>query len=270
MMKLKSMDRNDLQYFRNWFYFYRMSFASDDPECKINIDLKYQHTQMVCREAAAIGKEMGLNEFDLCIAETTALFHDVGRFEQYKQYRTFSDRKSVNHAAFGIEILRENRVLAGLEESLQEFIMKVISYHNQAKLPDNENQRCLFFSRLLRDADKLDIWRVVTDYYRQKAAGESNETIELDLPDTPGISQVIYENLIHGETILFDSMKNLNDFKLMQVGWVYDVNFLPTLKRLKERDYLNKLRAALPETEDVRQIFKAVFFYMDNKLKTGL
>jgi len=262
------MNIKDLQYFRNWFYFYVMSFASDDPECRRNIDLKQQHTQRVCREAVAIGKDLGLNESDLCTVETTALFHDVGRFEQYKQYRTFSDRKSVSHAAFGVEILRENRVLDRLEQPLQEFILKVISHHSRAKLPENEDPKCLFFCRILRDADKLDIWRVVTDYYRQKAAGKSNETIELDLPDTPGISQVIYENLMQGKTILFENMKNLNDFKLFQVGWVYDVNFLFTLKCLKERGYLEMIRAALPETEEIRQIFKAVFFCMDSKLKT--
>jgi len=263
------MDIKDLQYFRNWFRSYVMSFASDDPECKRNIDLKHQHTQRVCREAVAIGKDLGMNESDLCLTETTALFHDVGRFEQYKQYRTFSDRKSVNHAAFGVEILRENQVLSRLDKSVQDFVLKVISYHNQAKLPANEDPRCLFFSRILRDADKLDIWRVVTDYYRQKAAGKSNETIELDLPDTPGISPVIYENLMQRETILFENMKNLNDFKLLQVGWVYDVNFLFTLKCLKERKYLHMLQDALPETEEIQQIFKTVFSYMDKKLKNG-
>ncbi|MEZ4526825.1 MAG: HD domain-containing protein [Desulfobacterales bacterium] len=263
------MDRNDLQCFRNWFSSYAKSFASEDPESKRNFDLKYQHTQRVCQEAADLGKDLGLTESDLCITEVTALFHDVGRFEQYKRYRTFSDRKSVNHAAFGVEILRENRVLADLDEDLQELVLKIISHHNRAKLPDDEDPECLFFSRLLRDADKLDIWRVLTEYYRQKAAGESNETVELDLPDTPGISQEIYENLMQGKTVLFGSMKNLNDFKLMQASWVYDVNFLPTLKRLKERNYLKMLRAALPETQEVQQIFDSAFFHMDKKLKTG-
>ncbi|MBN2108540.1 MAG: HD domain-containing protein [Deltaproteobacteria bacterium] len=263
------MDTKDVQYFKNRFYAYVRSFDSNDPEGKRNIDLKYQHTRKVCREAVAIGKALGLDESDLCIAEITALFHDVGRFEQYKRYKTFSDRKSVDHAAFGIEILRENGILAGLAEPLREFILKIISYHNRAKLPDNEDPRSLFFSRLLRDADKLDIWRVVTQYYTQKAAGETNEAIELDLPDTPGISKEIYKNLMHGEMVLVASMKNLNDFKLLQTGWVYDINFLPTLQRLKKRGYLKMLQAALPNTEEVRKIFKTVFFYVDTKLKTG-
>ena len=43
------------------------------------------------------------------IAEAVALLHDVGRFEQYKRYGTFNDRKSVNHAALGVEIMKKNR-----------------------------------------------------------------------------------------------------------------------------------------------------------------
>ena len=260
------MDLNTVQKLKNWFYFYVNSFTKDDPEFQRNIDLKAQHTKRVCQNAVDIGKDLGLENEDLYLLEITALFHDIGRFEQYAQYQTFSDRNSVNHAAFGIEILKKKKILNELETPLQEFIIKVISYHNQANLPKDETERCLFFSKLLRDADKLDIWRVVTDYYEQKDTGETNETIELDLPDTPGISKDIYENLIKGHTILFDSMKNLNDFKLLQVGWVYDVNFLPTLERLKNRGYLGLLEKALPQTDDVRQIFQAVENYMENTL----
>jgi len=264
---MKPLNVEDLLYFKNWFSSYVASFASDDPEISKNIDLKYGHTMRVCKEAVDIGKDLMLAPSDLLLAETTALFHDVGRFEQYRKYRTFSDKKSVNHAAFGVEILRQRGVLNRLAPPVQELILKVIAYHNRASLPDDESPLCLFFSRLLRDADKLDIWWVLTEYYRMKAAGETNETIELDLPDTPGISPTIYANLIHGEVILFEKMKNLNDFKLFQVGWVYDINFTPTLKSLKERDYLSKIQVVLPDIDEVRKIFETVHSYMDHRLK---
>lgn len=261
------VEAEDLSYFKNWFSSYVASFASDDPEISKNIDLKYGHTLRVCKEAVDIGKALGLGPSHIRLSETTALFHDVGRFEQYRKYRTFSDRKSVNHAVFGVEILRERAVLSRLAQPVQELIQNIITYHNRATLPDDESPLCLFFSRLLRDADKLDIWWVLTEYYRMKAAGETNETIELDLPDTPGISGTIYENLIRGEVILFEKMQNLNDFKLFQVGWVYDINFTPTLKCLKQRAYLSKIQAALPEIDDVRKIFETVHSYVDHRLK---
>lgn len=266
---LTTLTSTDFPHFKNWFDSYVGTFASDDPAIQTNIDLKYQHTQRVCRAAVNIGKDLGLDERNLCLAEIAALFHDVGRFEQFKRYRTFSDKRSINHAAFGVEILRDKSVLSHLDKSEQNLIIGSILLHNRAILADDGDDRSLLHSRLLRDADKLDIWWVVTDYYRQKAAGVNNEGLELDLADTPGISPEVYKNIINGKTILFDSLKNLNDFKLLQVGWVYDINFLPTLRRLKERGYLKMLQSFLPDSEEVRDIFTAVFHHIDSRLKEG-
>lgn len=256
----------DLAFFRSWFSSYVASFTTDDPDVMKNIDLKYDHTLRVADEALGIGRALGLDDFSLAVAEITALFHDVGRFEQYRRFRTFSDKKSVNHALFGVEILREHKVPDRLEPSLRQLILDVIACHNRATLSEDMEPRTLFFSRLLRDADKLDIWWVLTEYYRLKAAGETNETIELDLPDTPGTSESIRESLVKGQVILFDSMKNLNDFKLFQAGWVYDLYFTPALERMRERNYLGKIQNALPDTEDIREVFSVVRAWVDRRL----
>ncbi|MFO7963175.1 MAG: HD domain-containing protein [Desulfobacterales bacterium] len=258
------MDKQLVRDYRNRFFSYVRTFTFDDPVIQRNIDLKLRHTLRVCREVVAIGAELGLKERDLSLSETTALFHDIGRFEQYARYRTFSDSRSVNHARLGADILLDQGILDGLEE--KDLILRIVSCHNCAVLPSHEDENFLFFSRLLRDADKLDIWRVVTDYYQEKENGVRNGTIELDLPDTPGISKKIRDRLINGETILFHSMKNLNDFKLLQVGWVYDVNFSPTFKRIEERGILAKLRRSLPDSADVRLIFQAVDTWVENQL----
>jgi putative nucleotidyltransferase with HDIG domain len=256
--KKDPMNPEDVQYFKNWFYLYVRSFHSKDPEFQKNIDLKEQHTKRVCKETFEIGRDLGLDDADLRVGEITALFHDVGRFEQYRQFRTFSDRLSVNHAEFGVNILKQERVLDRLPDPVKNLILKVIANHNRAQLPMEEDEKCLFFSRLLRDADKLDIWRVVTEYYQQKEAGGKNEAIELDLPDTPGISRKVFENMRRGMPVLFDDMQNLNDFKLLQAGWVYDVNFAPTLSRLKDRGYLKRLQRTLPDTGEIQSIFKVL------------
>ena len=256
----------DLAFFRNWFSSYVASFATDDPDVMKNIDLKHDHTLRVADEALGIGKALGLDDFSLAVAEITALFHDVGRFEQYRRFRTFSDKKSLNHALFGVEILREHKVLDRLEPSLGQLILDVIACHNRATLSEDMEPRTLFFSRLLRDADKLDIWWVLTEYYRMKVAGETNETIELDLPDTPGTSESIRESLVKNQVILFDTMKNLNDFKLFQAGWVYDLYFTPALERMRERNYLGKIQNALPDTEDIREVFSVVRAWVDRRL----
>jgi putative nucleotidyltransferase with HDIG domain len=258
----------DLKYFKDWFDAYVETFASDDPEVQMNIDLKFQHTQRVCRAAVEIATDLGLAGPDLWLAETAALFHDVGRFEQFWRYRTFSDKRSVNHAAFGVGILRGKDILLRLNESERILIFKSIALHNQAVLSDSLDSRSLLHARLLRDADKLDIWWVATDYYQQKSSGKINAGLELHLPDSPGISPEVYTSIMNGETVLFEDLKNLNDFKLLQTGWVYDVNFAPTLRRLRERGYLNILQAFLPDSKEVKNVFASVNSYIDKRLQS--
>ena len=263
------MDKSLVAYLKKWFHSYVKSYKSDDPAHQRNIDLKEKHTLRVCREMTKISKDLGLNEDEQCLSEMIALFHDIGRFEQYARYNTFLDSRSLNHAEFGVKILREKGVLNSLDPSSRELILKAISYHNRVTLPRHEDEACLFFSRLLRDADKLDIWRVVTEYYRRKANGEQNNAIELDLPDTPGVSDDVYRDLMALKIVDIRSMENLNDFKLLQVGWVYDVNFVPTFRRLKQKKYLDVIRKALPESDAIGEIFALVESYLDEKSRIG-
>lgn len=105
------MNKSAVAYLKKWFHFYVKSYKSDDPERQRNLDLKEQHTRRVCREIKEIGKDLGLNEDERCLSEMIALFHDISRFEQYVRYNTFLDSRSLNHAEFGVKILREKGVL---------------------------------------------------------------------------------------------------------------------------------------------------------------
>ena len=260
------MDQQSVAYFKKWFHAYVKSYASDDPELQRNFDLKEKHTFRVCLEITRVGKELGLNGEKQRFAEVIALFHDIGRFEQYARYRTFLDGRSLNHAEAGVTILCETAVLDNLDADSRDLILNAIANHNKAALPPCEDERCLFFSRLLRDADKLDIWRVVTDYYQRRAKGERNPAIELGLPDTPGISREVRGALMSQEIVQAANIKNLNDFKLLQVGWVYDLNFTPALGRLVEKGYLDMIRATISDSAAVREIFTAVDAYLDERL----
>ena len=73
-----------------------------------------------------------MNGKDLRLAEAIALFHDVGRFEQYARYHTFVDRRSADHAWLGVEILRKEGELDG---STRDLILRTVSYHNRMDLP---------------------------------------------------------------------------------------------------------------------------------------
>ena len=247
---------------KTWFADYIGRLSTDDPMGQANMDLKALHTRRVCEAIVDIGGSLALSQEDLCMAEASALLHDIGRFEQYSRYRTFSDDRSEDHAMLGVAIIQANRILHGLEPAEAEIILRVVGYHNRFSLPVEEEERCLFFLKLLRDADKVDIWRVVTEYY-QNAGSNRNKTIELQLPDRPQISDSVCEALMKGRLVKMADLKTLNDFKLLQIGWIYDVNFPRTFQIVRENGYLEMIRRALPLTSArVTEIYARAYAYL--------
>ena len=251
-----------IQSLRKWFNGYVGTFCTDHRSIRENILLKKSHSKRVCGEILRIGKGLGLSGESLRFAEITALFHDVGRFEQYVRYRTFVDHKSENHAALGVKVLKENGALDCLNDSLKDLAYRIISYHNRPALPDGETEPCLFYAKLLRDADKLDIWRVLIRHYRCSDQS-SNSALELELPDTPEISDNVYDAVMNKRIVDFHHIQTLNDFKVLQIGWVFDVNFKPTLNAVVSRNYINAICSALPASEKVETILKVVDHYVE-------
>jgi hypothetical protein len=256
------IDQETLLELKKWFADYVETFQSDVPEDQLNIDLKDKHTRLVCEEIIDIGRSLALSDSDLRLAEVTALFHDVGRFEQYARYHSFLDIETENHALLGIRILHTNHVLDAVDEETRDLIFYAISNHNRACLTCNGSERQLFFTKMLRDADKLDIWRVVTEYYHDDNR-KRNGVLELNLPDTPEISVGVYKDLMERKIVKAEHLKNLNDFKLLQIGWVFDVNFPKTLQLVRERKYIEKIYKVLPKSDKVAKVYKIVMAYLE-------
>ena len=120
---------------------------------------------------------------------------------------------------------------------------------------------------MLRDADKLDIWKVFTDSYIDGA--NLSKAVIHGLHDTPGISDALYNDLTRGKVANYSDAKNLNDFKLLQTGWVYDVNFAPTFRRILERGYLTATRNALPQSTQIDEIFTVTESYLNTHIKNA-
>jgi len=80
---------------------------------------------------------LGLNDDELRLAEIIVFFHDIGRFEQYKHYKTFSDHRSENHAELGIIVLIKYNVLGIPEEEIQKLIFCSIKKHDPSESPSN-------------------------------------------------------------------------------------------------------------------------------------
>jgi len=235
-----------LRQLKAWFNDYVRRFESSDPDVQKNMDLKEEHTRRVCENILDIGRSLNLPSGDLFLAEAAALLHDIGRFEQYRKYHTFVDGKSENHAALGVRIIKENEILKDFERASADTILRAVACHNRIAVPAVETPAFLLILKMLRDADKVDIWRVVTEYY-YNSAGNRNQAVELDLPDTGEISDSIYEALVNGESARMADLRVLNDFKLLQIGWIFDVNFPRTFEIIQENRYLEAIRDVLPK-----------------------
>jgi hypothetical protein len=259
------MNQDDVSFFYSWFHDYVTSYYSEDRYVQMNITLKEDHTYRVCENIKMIGKEMNLIDTQLRIGETTALFHDIGRFEQFKRYKTFNDRRSQNHAKLSVEILQQTDVLARLPAKEQTMICKAISYHNLYTLPAGGNTSCVFYAKLLRDADKLDIWSTIIHYYQNRHL-HPNPALELELPDTAEYSPDFIDSILNDRCTDTRNIKTCNDMKLSILSWIFDINFRPTYQYILHRGYVDRLVDFLPDKEDIRKTQKHVHKYMKRKL----
>lgn len=259
------MTGSELNGFRQWFSGYCKSFLDSDRTDPKNYLLKEEHTLHVCENMREIALDLGLDPRRTALAEAVALFHDVGRFPQYQRYRTFRDSASANHAALSAAVLIEQGVLAGLPSAERGLVVRAVALHNVFTIPGGLDEDTLLLLKMVRDADKLDIWRVFIRYYTQRT-DERPTAVGLDLPDTPDYSPDVIAALSRRETISLSSLRTLNDFKLLQLAWIFDLNFTRSLQLVRERSVIDQLAATLPRTADVVAALDAVRCYVDEKL----
>jgi hypothetical protein len=263
------MEQEQLEKFRVWFDDYVAGFYGNDEFINANIKLKEEHSRRTCEEMLYLAGELGLGDNNRRIAEVIALLHDVGRFEQFVKYGTYNDPRSVNHCLLGLEVLRQTKALVAVESNEKELVEKAIEYHGLKELPDGLDGECLLFSKLIRDADKLDVFYVVTEYYKQHRDNPEEFKLEVELPDEPEYSAEVIEEILRERRIDYSQLRTWNDMKLCQLAWVYDVNFAATLKRIKQRRFLEKIFAFLPKTEDIDKVRTKIFGYVDSKIERG-
>ncbi len=258
------MNFDDLQSLQNWFSGYCGSFTVFSPEDQSNINLKKTHTREVCRNGVLIAQGLELDEPSVLLAEAVSLFHDVGRFPQYSRFKTFDDSISVNHATLGVKVLQENGVLLDLPKRDRDILVRSVALHNAFSLPADLDEETRLFAKLIRDADKLDILRVFIEYFDQDK-GVRAEAVVLGLPDTPGCSPEVLASLRNGSMALKSTLKNQNDFKLMLLSWVYDLNFKISCRLVRDRDLISSLAATLPKDEEISLMLQTVREHIDAK-----
>ncbi len=262
------MTQEDLIYFKGWFLDYTRSYYSSDQEDQKNILLKVEHTYNVCSNIAGIAGASSLNGNQIRLAETVALFHDLGRFPQYAKYKTFRDAISVNHGLLGAKTLIKQNVLRDIPEDEQQLITQAVKFHGAFAIPSMLNGDTVLFLKLIRDADKVDIFRVFIEYYESPEEDRASATA-FRVPDSPEYSKVMLACILNKRVASYTNIRTENDFKLMKLSWVYDMHFKESIRLLEERNYTNKIIDKLPQTDEIHSAVAVLRKYITDRLNDG-
>jgi hypothetical protein len=255
------MDNLKLNELDVWFASYCRSFGGEDAEACRNYDLKELHTCNVRENIRLLAESAGLSGDRLALAEAIGLLHDVGRFEQYRRYRTFRDSDSVNHASLGIEVIRQHGLLEGLPEGNADKVIEAIRLHNAFTVPASVDGDHRLYLNLIRDADKLDIWRVFVDHFKLPD-NERASAVTLGFADLPECSPEVLACINRCEMVNLSILRTLNDFKLLQISWVFDLHFPASFRLALERGHLSRLAATLPFSSEVERTLRVAWDHL--------
>lgn len=230
--------------------------------------LKVDHTNRVCGIATDIASASAVSPRVLLAARIAALLHDVGRFPQYKRYRTFRDAASANHAALSVRHALRAGMLADVPADLRRLVLSAVILHNVRILPTTLPADTLAVARIVRDSDKLDIYRVMIAHFAQE--DPEHPEVALDVKRHPtAYTQAVLASLLKGETGDYRHIVWVNDFKLMVVGWLYDLNYRRSCQMLHDLGYMDTIFASLPADPQILALRAQIADHLAHRLANG-
>ena len=231
-----------------WMANYMKSFYTEDREVQTGIRLKEQHTGYVTAHCLALAAHLGTDEHYRQLAEIVGLFHDVGRFRQYTVYKTFNDSKSEDHAELGLKVLDELPFMKKLSSEDEELVRFAIGNHNKKRIAPTEDKGKLLMAKIIRDADKLDIYRVLRPYLTGSSGEGAPNFVEVQ--SSQEVSPDFLKVFEAGRQADYHQIKTHGDRKLVRLLWIYDINFRWTLERILEAGYVDDIIASLEPKND--------------------
>ena len=247
-----------------WMYDYMRSFRTDDPDVMRGIRLKEIHTGYVTTNACALAKHLGCSEHDTALAEIIGLFHDVGRFRQYAVYQTFNDAASEDHAELGLKVLAEDvDFLERLTPADADVVRFAIKHHNKKEIAPTDDDRKLFFAKLIRDADKLDIYRVLLPFLAPDGAEKAPNFVPSDAAQE--VSPDFIADFAAGRQADYYRLRTHGDRKIVRLLWIYDINFAWTLRRIVARGYVEAFTESIPKQEGIAEGVARMRAYIERR-----
>lgn len=201
-----------------------------------NIEGKQQHSIRVMKISTEIAKGLKLSKEEIKLATLIGLLHDIARFKQYEEYQTFRDYESFGHGDKGVEILKKNNFLRKFikESKYDEIIYKAIKNHNKFKIEDGLSERELMFSKIIRDADKIDIIYEATCIFY---VGEEQEI------ENSYVSDKVFEQINKKELVKRNKELKIEGVNkiISVIAFIYDIYYSESFSILYKNNYINKI-----------------------------
>ena len=268
----------------NAFAEYVRNYDPSDEKIKLKID----HTYRVAGLCQRIAESLGLSEPDVDIAWLLGMLHDIGRFEQIRRFGTFNDVQSVDHAEFGADLLfkeglirkfaegyYEECELAEPENQEDEQIIKnnehhnkdtgllemAIRQHNKYRVKEDLTERQRMFCDILRDADKVDIFKVNADIPMEIIYDVTTEELKNGI-----ITKEVLESFYKKETVLKSVRRSAVDHIVGHISLLFELVYKESYRQAKEQGYVYKLLNFKSDVPEVNAEFDDMRKYVDEFL----
>lgn len=236
----------------------------------LGFELKIVHTYHVAENAKKIAQELKLSKEDIELAELIGILHDIGRFEELKITKELNSVK-FDHAGHGSKMLLEKGLIRKFIEDNQydNIIKKTIENHSRLEIETNLDERTLLHSKIIRDADKIDNYRVKKDE-KIEAIFPKRVNKKEDMEESK-LSDKVYNTILDKKCVDIHDRITPLDFWVCILAFTFDLNFDVSYKIVKENDYINVLidrfKYKDKETKNIMEkIRKIINEYIDKKI----
>lgn len=268
----------------NAFAEYVRNYDPSDEKIKLKID----HTCRVAGLCQRIAESLGLSEPDVDIAWLLGMLHDIGRFEQIRRFGTFNDAQSVDHAEFGADLLFKEGLIRKFAEGYYEecelarsgneeaeqiiknnehhnkdtgLLEMAIRQHNKYRVKEDLTERQRMFCDILRDADKVDIFKVNADIPMEIIYDVTTEELKNGV-----ITKEVLESFYKKETVLKSVRRSAVDHIVGHISLLFELVYKESYRQAKEQGYVYKLLDFKSDVPEVNAEFGDMRKYVDEFL----
>ena len=216
------------------------------------LELKREHTAQVVDIAGRIVASLDLAPQVAKAALIAALYHDVGRFPQYARWQTFKDADSENHGHLGAVVLKKNPVLLEENPALRHLVLTAVLLHNRYALPAKLPEPFATVTRIVRDADKVDIMRIMASELLRE---QPSRIVALHVANQPeAFSPHIADMVLAGHMPNYSDLRFVNDFIILVCFWPFDLAYGEALRTVLQNGHLALLLEKLNKVQGLQPV----------------